>query len=730
MNPLIRVFATKKRTPPIRRPVRTRLRMESLEAREVPTGGLTAGTSMLPIHSDEVLYDASTRTLTVYGTNERDRVEISAVAPTNPGQRFGTVVTLGRVTNVNGAATLTPSVTWGGANSPPVSRVRFYGYDASDQFVNDTAIPSVAYGGAGEDRLQGGRGKDTLFGGAGDDRLEGHEGNDRLDGGDGEDYPVGGNGHDIAWGRADPDLMEGSNGNDSLLGGDGDDHIKGMDGTDRLYGELGDDELLGGYGNNLLDGGADNDKLFGGMDAESLIGGAGNDHLDGSHGNDTLDGGAGNDSIEADLGNDLVYAGTGHDEVDTGAGNDRVFGQSGKDSIVGGSGKDTLDGGVGNDSLRGGIGDDTLEGDEGNDILHGDDGNDILKGQSGADHLYGDLGADFLFGGFDADTLVAIDGTGDVLYGGDASSTYGEHDNYWMDSTDALINQPTLMAFHVSPKVRHVVANYQGYWVGSLPVGVGLTPGIGDPIDPMAEAGDEVTKQNFAGNPLFGSAGPVYSDIDQGSVGDCYFLARLAALAQAYPQHLRDIVVDLGDGTYAVQFHNEEGNREFVRVDADLWVGESSKPMYANLGHEGSMWVAIIEKAWAIYRTGHADYGVLHGGNGPGISTIDALGLKAVYLKPLAASGLQLVSLLKASLDAGKAVSLAAPASISDDMPMVPANKAKGEHVFMVQSVVTNSQGVPVKVKLYNLKGGGLTEITNFDVLFYCSEITTALSPK
>ena len=61
------------------------------------------------------------------------------------------------------------------------------------------------------------------------------------------------------------------------------------------------------------------------------------------------------------------------------------------------------------------------------------------------------------------------------------------------------------------------------------------------------------------------------------------------------------------------------------------------------------------------------------------------------------------VQLIKAVLDAGKAVTLGGPAGMTDDTPMVPDNKDRGRYIYMVHSVVTNAQGVPVKLRLYNL---------------------------
>ncbi len=54
---------------------------------------------------------------------------------------------------------------------------------------------------------------------------------------------------------------------------------------------------------------------------------------------------------------------------------------------------------------------------------------------------------------------------------------------------------------------------------------------------------------NVSSRPLFAAAGPSKDDIVQGQVGDCYFLATLAATARTNPNRIRQSVVELGNGT-------------------------------------------------------------------------------------------------------------------------------------------------------------------------------------
>lgn len=84
-------------------------------------------------------------------------------------------------------------------------------------------------------------------------------------------------------------------------------------------------------------------------------------------------------------------------------------------------------------------------------------------------------------------------------------------------------------------------------------------------------------------------------DVKQGQVGDCYFLATLAAIANEQPNYIQDMFIDNGDNTFTVRFFNN-GVAEYVTVDRYLptaWWGAA----YANASQE--MWVALAEKAYA-----------------------------------------------------------------------------------------------------------------------------------
>ncbi len=151
-----------------------------------------------------------------------------------------------------------------------VQLICFEGHAGNDSFVNQTAKPSEAYGGAGNDNFQGGSATDRLFGGSGNDQLHGGAGNDVI---------LGDSGADFLWGDAGEDFIVGGDGNDTLRGGTGNDHLIGRNGNDTLWGENGNDTLEGNDGNDTLVGGDGRDLLIGGTGRDLLEGGNDDDLL-------------------------------------------------------------------------------------------------------------------------------------------------------------------------------------------------------------------------------------------------------------------------------------------------------------------------------------------------------------------------------------------------------------------------------------------------------------------
>jgi hypothetical protein len=96
--------------------------------------------------------------------------------------------------------------------------------------------------------------------------------------------------------------------------------------------------------------------------------------------------------------------------------------------------------------------------------------------------------------------------------------------------------------------------------------------------------------------------GASYSDIRQGSIGDCYFLASLAETALKNPTAVTSMFIVNGDGTYTVRFYNN-GTPQYVTVDSYLPTDGAGALLYASRGMKynvssNELWVALAEKAY------------------------------------------------------------------------------------------------------------------------------------
>jgi len=243
--------------------------------------------------------------------------------------------------------------------------------------------------------------------------------------------------------------------------------------------------------------------------------------------------------------------------------------------------------------------------------LFGGLGDDTLTGGAGDDHLYGQGGADVLIGGAGDDVLVNIgDSRADIATGGAGLDSFWTGTGKGEQITDASADE-------LASGTVHRVASFRGFSTMRRGVPranrISLDLNGGDLADPAVD--DGAVYANFASDPLFSSSGPSADDVDQGYIGDCWFLASLAATARTNPNAIRQAVVELGDGTYAVQFANPDGSMAYVRVDGDLPTASWGGLEYAGLGDQNSLWVAIMEKAYATFRDGGpASYAALDGG--------------------------------------------------------------------------------------------------------------------
>ncbi len=311
-----------------------------------------------------------------------------------------------------------------------------------------------------------------------------------------------------------------------------------------------------------------------------------------------------------------------------------------------------------------------------------------------------DAGMDsgYLYAGRGSDTLISVGGGVDMLVGGTGI------DSFWCDSADTLMG--TTSAETTAQSIHVISAFSQPTSTSNITLqidGQGLPqPGASAPYS-----------STWVNSPLFVGA-PMYTDALQGNVGDCYWIAGLSALAQNSPGLVKQSIVALGDGSYAVRFYNA-GTPTYWRVDAQLPSSDGNSPYYAKLSPTGELWVALLEKAFAEFRSMQNSYdSIANGWTHEPFLAITGGSYSWSYTTSTSANSL--AQNMANELAAGQSIGDASLASEPSGSPIV------GSHAYNVHSV-SNSNGTWY-VTLYNPWGSVLTvTAADFQTWFYYTEV-------
>ena len=206
----------------------------------------------------------------------------------------------------------------------------------------------------------------------------------------------------------------------------------------------------------------------------------------------------------------------------------------------------------------------------------------------------------------------------------------------------------------------------------------------------LGDAG--ITYTSFASDPLFSSAGPSPNDIEQGDLGDCYFLSTISAIAKVDPAAIRKDIINNQDGTYTVDFTNGSGVKP-IRVSADLPTYSDGQLAYAGLGAGHSIWVAVLEKAFADFRTAAKNYASLSGGWMAEVFSDLGIKSQSTYAT---ASATALGILMAKDLNAKDAATFATGDTIADGAPLI------ADHAYEINAINLDASGKPVSVQMRN----------------------------
>ncbi len=279
-------------------------------------------------------------------------------------------------------------------------------------------------------------------------------------------------------------------------------------------------------------------------------------------------------------------------------------------------------------------------------------------------------------------TVETIDGAATTI------TSAGTAVTSWIDSTDVYTGTGTV----------HRVATFAG----------GVSKATGAALANPSDAGATTTVNAS----LFGT-GPVIGDVNQGESGDCFFMSSLAAFTVQNPNILVQSAVDMGDGTFVVQFKTN-GTPSFVRVSNAFSTGPVDGFMNAHPGADGSIWAMVMEKAFAYFRTGANTYASIDSGWMGEV--YGDFGITYTNILISADSQTTLLNTLSADLAAGDPVTLGTP--------QTPPNLV-GDHAYTLVSISVDGNGVAHYVvrNPWGISGDSLENSQGYATLTYAQMV-------
>ena len=194
-----------------------------------------------------------------------------------------------------------------------------------------------------------------------------------------------------------------------------------------------------------------------------------------------------------------------------------------------------------------------------------------------------------------------------------------------------------------------------------------------------------ITYKSFSNEPLYASTGPTINDINQGYIGDCYFLSTLSAVVKTDPTLIKKDIVADNDGTYTITFGGTKGTPEKVSTDLAVW--PDGQVAYAQLGVQNCLWVSLMEKAFVQFSNPKADsYNSINGG---WMSTaFTALGLKSQTITA-EATVINLMTTLATDIKAGDFTTFGTVSTLPSNSPLIAGHAYEVESVNVTNSTVT-----------------------------------------
>ena len=207
-----------------------------------------------------------------------------------------------------------------------------------------------------------------------------------------------------------------------------------------------------------------------------------------------------------------------------------------------------------------------------------------------------------------------------------------------------------------------------------------------------------VTAKALTGQPFVD--GPQPDDVKQGSLGDCYLMAAMAAVAHARPDVIEGVMAETMEGKVNVGF---DGGQTPVVVDTSV-PHQGASPRYAK-ADGGETWSALMEKAYADAYGSDSYQGIWGGWPSDAMGHITGAPSQAPYgVKPaMLADPAKRKALLDVLPDAPNTPTAAVTQM---DEGWLKGNRVVGQHAYTVLGTKKGPKGEDI-VQLRNPWGSG-----------------------
>jgi hypothetical protein len=209
------------------------------------------------------------------------------------------------------------------------------------------------------------------------------------------------------------------------------------------------------------------------------------------------------------------------------------------------------------------------------------------------------------------------------------------------------------------------------------------------------------------------------NDIQQGSIGDCFFLSAVGAIAQKDPTFIHDMIHDNGDGTATVNFFATPGAAATpITVTMTLDNGYSQAELSEDyeLSADGThweyeIWPQVLEKAYggflATLPPGSGGPQTLNDGGRADIAWQQMTTQAATNTVTTSMSATDIATQIKSAYAAGQKVVLSSNTSMTDPYAWVDlvSYQLVSGHAYVLQAIEQDAVGDDVLV-LYNPHGG------------------------